>query len=526
MSFSINTNVGALAALRSLGQTTQELGEVQSRIQTGFRVSTASDGASTFVIAQGLRGEVGQLRAVQEGIGFGQAALATAENAATEIRNRLNDLQEQFTAAQNEGLPTAPLQQEADSLIEEINSIVSSSSFSGINLLDGNRDGNFLIGTDGSTLTVASNNLSSLGLNLEGLQLRSADQIQEITFSQDAGNTAFGDGETLSLTRQDGSVVTFEFDDGGGTGVAAGNIAVDVGATPNGNEGLANLVTAINDQVGLTAVVSTDGDAANFGTADITAGDVTLNIEDSQGAVTLVDGTGVTNFGGSQVANGIDTVFSDSSALVQNGATLTLTRQDGTNVTFEVEDANVGDGVAAGNIAISVADLTAVTAADDVIDALQTALDAQGDFNAQLVAGDPDNAGGAPGFTIRFQENGGNTIANVATGNLAAGTASNTVRDPNNFSINSAAGTSIDSAIAQVDSVLSTLGTANNRLQAQADFSTLLEDSLEEGIGILVDADLAEESARLQSLQTQEQLGLQSLAIANQSSQSILSLFQ
>ncbi|MBC7668719.1 MAG: flagellin, partial [Gemmatimonadaceae bacterium] len=53
-----------------------------------------------------------------------------------------------------------------------------------------------------------------------------------------------------------------------------------------------------------------------------------------------------------------------------------------------------------------------------------------------------------------------------------------------------------------------------------------LQDSLDAGVGNLVDADLAKESAKLQSLQTKQQLGVQALSIANQSSSSILSLFR
>ncbi|MBU4435074.1 MAG: flagellin, partial [Alphaproteobacteria bacterium] len=53
-----------------------------------------------------------------------------------------------------------------------------------------------------------------------------------------------------------------------------------------------------------------------------------------------------------------------------------------------------------------------------------------------------------------------------------------------------------------------------------------LQDSLDAGVGNLVDADLAKESAKLQSLQTKQQLGVQALSIANQASSSILSLFR
>lgn len=70
------------------------------------------------------------------------------------------------------------------------------------------------------------------------------------------------------------------------------------------------------------------------------------------------------------------------------------------------------------------------------------------------------------------------------------------------------------------------LGTSERRVEIQNDFMSSLIDSFKSGIGSLVDADLEEASARLQSLQVQQQLGVQALSIANQAPQSILSLFR
>lgn len=72
----------------------------------------------------------------------------------------------------------------------------------------------------------------------------------------------------------------------------------------------------------------------------------------------------------------------------------------------------------------------------------------------------------------------------------------------------------------------SEFGTAEKRLEIQGDFVSKLADSLKAGIGSLVDANMEEASAKLQALQVQQQLGVQSLSIANQSPQSILSLFR
>jgi flagellin len=86
--------------------------------------------------------------------------------------------------------------------------------------------------------------------------------------------------------------------------------------------------------------------------------------------------------------------------------------------------------------------------------------------------------------------------------------------------------TTINTAITGVSSKLSKLGTGSKSLASHLAFINKLQDTLDAGVGNLVDADLAKESARLQALQTKQQLGIQALSIANQSSSSLLSLFR
>jgi flagellin len=84
----------------------------------------------------------------------------------------------------------------------------------------------------------------------------------------------------------------------------------------------------------------------------------------------------------------------------------------------------------------------------------------------------------------------------------------------------------VDSAITNVSSALSKLGTGSKALQSHLTFVGKLQDTLDAGVGNLVDADLAKESATLQALQTKQQLGIQALSIANQSSSILLGLFR
>ncbi len=86
--------------------------------------------------------------------------------------------------------------------------------------------------------------------------------------------------------------------------------------------------------------------------------------------------------------------------------------------------------------------------------------------------------------------------------------------------------TDVNAAINNVNSVLTQLGAGSKSLEQARDFNFKLSDVIEIGIGNLVDADLATESANLQALQVKQQLGIQALSIANAAPQQILSLFQ
>ncbi|WP_165189245.1 flagellin [Caulobacter soli] len=97
------------------------------------------------------------------------------------------------------------------------------------------------------------------------------------------------------------------------------------------------------------------------------------------------------------------------------------------------------------------------------------------------------------------------------------------------FSTAAAAKSMIDTvstALGTATNKLASLGTSSTGLDTHLTFVGKLQDSLDAGVGNLVDADLAKESAKLQSLQTKQQLGVQALSIANQSTQSVLSLFR
>ncbi len=378
MAFSVNTNISAMAALRTLSTTQNQLNSVQRQIETGLKVAEAKDDPSTFTIAQGMRGDVGSLKAIQEGLSFGQATVNMDNAGALQISQTIIDMNKKVTQSFNDGLDINILQEEVNALVAQITSVVGTTIFNGVNLIDGSGvDLEVLSALGGVTQTVLAQDATAATLGLSGFDLQSlgATLTLDNTFS-------VTDDDTVILTlAPSGDTHTFEFAVGAGAltspideanGVYVHAVTVD--PTSQSNAQMVGI---------MAAVMRTEGFAVN----------ITEN-----GVVEIAGGETVT-------------------------ATTTLT-------------------------------------------------------------------GATPGT------NGGDPIA------------------------------VLENAETLVGEIITTLGTAANRLDSQSEFTQLLVDKLEEGLGILVDANLAEASAELQALQTKEQLGIQSLSIANARPQSILSLFQ
>ena len=135
---------------------------------------------------------------------------------------------------------------------------------------------------------------------------------------------------------------------------------------------------------------------------------------------------------------------------------------------------------------------------------------------------------GATGFQALANADGSSTLT-VGAEVLALGGANVSITATQSISTLSdatAAMTDVADSIAAVSGALARLGTKSKALETHITFVGKLTDALEAGVGNLVDADLAKESARLQALQTKQQLGAQALGIANQTPQLIMSLFR
>jgi len=216
MANSIVTNVGAMAAVRTLTNVSNDMNKTSSRIESGLKVNKASDDPAVFAIAQGMRADQAGLQAVQDGLAFGKAALGVANSAAKKISDELTKIKQTLTQGQQQGLDATTMQNQIDDSLKNINQFAKSATFNGVNLLDatGGTDNQLTVLQDikGNSMTVngsGTTNATATDLGINNLKVAGS----SISISFD--NTAqIANGDTLQLTDSvSGKTWTFEFSD-------------------------------------------------------------------------------------------------------------------------------------------------------------------------------------------------------------------------------------------------------------------------------------------------------------------------
>ena len=397
--FSVNTNLGAMAALQSLNATQAMLKETQNEISTGKKISSATDNPAVYSIAQTMQANVSGLSAVSDSLSFGASVVGTAMSATSSIDTVLAALKNTVTQGQQTGIDPTTINNSIKQMLSNIDQFAQSATFNGVNLT----------ATTGTGVGATNNSMSVVS------------------------NVA---GSTISVSNADS------------------------------NNGAA--VTA-SDQVGLGLsglTVTASAVSLNFTNTTAPAANDTITLGNATNSWTfkLSDGTTA------------PTAFTAASS----------TTQDNSFINFTAGDSN---GAVMAKIA--------------------TALQAKG-FGATV-----DDTGklimSGNGITA-----GSSSITFAAAGGAALGTVSGAT----------AAIATVDAAIKQLHINSAYLGSKSSQITGMESFTSSLSSSLQAGIGALTDADMAAESAKLQSLQTKQSLAIQSLSIANQQPQSIMTLFR
>ncbi len=272
-----------------------------------------------------------------------------------------------------------------------------------------------------------------------------------------------------------------------------------------------NLVDGTNASADILASLDRDG-SGNVSASSITVAGQDLSI----GGYSANDVFGAslnTSNAGDNVAFTLDAATGTGTITIN--ATPTTAFAAGDQITMRIGDQNASYTVTADDVA-------ATTTSDIVAVGLKQAVDALG-ITGLTVDYDSGTAGaldftnaGAVDLSVSAQ------FKNAGSGGLGA-------LDSVDVSTQAGAIAALGNIEALIDTAIdaaAAFGSVEGRISTQADFVSGLTDALRSGIGAMVDADMEETSARLQALQVQQQLGVQSLSIANQAPQSIMSLFR
>ncbi len=165
MTVSVNTNVGAMVALQNLNSTSSQLSMTQNVISTGLKVASAKDDGAIYAIAQNQRATVASLDAVTDSLNRASSSVDVAMSAGNSITDLLTQMKEKALAASDTSLDTTSrtaMENDFDSLRDQITSTIANASFNGVDLLDGTTPSLAALANASGTarITVAGQNMS------------------------------------------------------------------------------------------------------------------------------------------------------------------------------------------------------------------------------------------------------------------------------------------------------------------------------------------------------------------------------
>ena len=558
---SILTNSAAISALQTLRSISSGMENAQRAVSTGLRITSASDNAAYWSISTTMRSDHGALSAVSDALGLGAAKVDVAYAGMDSTIDVLSEFHAKLVAAKESGVDKGKIQTELDQLKEQLLSIAESASFNGVNWLKTNAPENLW-------------ELSSLPTSITSSFIRSADgsvrvgttniELADISLFNAGGGGALqkdprslgdiGGLRNTDITAAGFIGYVFHPFSGGFTLDTGDNITIEILVNDNQPISAGALYSLVVDRAAVDAalgtndgIISSQSDYSRVlsyiaynssipvtisSTVPGSVGILTQEIPSQPGSSVAVTNVSSSfppgNFGGG-FENAHTMRSSNRYAFESFSFTGPFTVHRDVSFSFDIQ--------------VATGDETTVTVDRAMVDAVL------GDVNG--VVGSASNmaellnhALGGHGLVVTTS--GPQVVFEIdksiypnagSRSHFRLGNASGSVGAEPDFDILdvniTVSSSSLDNYLSGVDSMLqkvisgaSALGAVKTRIDMQESFAQSLVDSISKGIGRLVDADMNDASTRLKALQTQQQLGIQSLQIANSEPESILALFR
>ncbi|WP_407522124.1 flagellin [Methylobacterium oryzisoli] len=461
---SLLTNGAAMTALTTLKGINAQLDMTSNRVSTGQRVSAASDNAAYWSIATAVRTDNASLGAVKDSLGLGSSSVDTTYNGLNSVISDLQNLRAKLQTALQPGTDRSKVQTEITAIQNKMKATADSS---------------------------VSN--SKNWLSVDSSPTNPAYQATE----QVVAGFSRGVGGALAFSTINVDVNGIKLYDVNGT-------SVTTPATEGRVFGAATLTGTTGFSGGTANFSGTNEVKFDLSLADGSTATITLNRTTLSSAVGNLAAVTTTEF-----LNAINNQIAADTAATPLAGKVTASLDTSGRLTFQTTATGAGT-----NAQITIQN-AAATATYTLIDV---------GFGTGVTAADArTGAGSAAGTTtgrgILDTVDGGTTFS-INTINI-----SNLVGTAGDTSLKAII-TQVDRALAKVTDAGTKLGANKTQIDGQMSFVDTLMKANDRTVGTLVDADIEEESTKLKALQTQQQLAIQALSIANSSGETILSLFR
>jgi len=478
MGFRINTNVGAMNAHRNASQNNVSLDKSLQALSSGLRINTAADDASGMAIANQLRSQssgLGQaISNANDGIGVAQ----TADGALDEYENIINTVRTKSIQAASDGQNSdsrAAIQNDINKLLEEADTIATTTSFNGQQLLDGNfQNKNFHIGAYSNEtvgINIANTQIDTIGRHVDttssvAVTANTLSSAGQLTINTDALTAAINVGVTSADTGVVGDTVSLAHSAGSAWAKAAAINAI---------AGLTEVSAIASTEVNGVAVISGTISAGEMKINGIDIGKVDIKSSDSD----------------STLMNAINAQTDKTGVVATNdGGKLSLHSIDGSDI---IVSASTADVVSIGGFA-SQTNSGKITLTSD--------------HTVQL------NSGAAEiGFTdsAKLSKEKSSTLSEIDV----------TTRDGAEKAIRST-----DSALKQIDAIRSNIGSTQNQLESTVRNISVTQVNVAAAESQIRDVDFASESAKFAKHNILAQSGSYAMSQANSVQQNVMRLLQ
>lgn len=497
MGLTINTNVMSLNAQRNLGKSQSALATSMTRLSSGLRINSAKDDAAGLAISDRMTSQIRGLNQAVRNANDGISLAQTAEGAmqeSTNILQRMRELSVQSANASNSGADRSALQAEVNQLKSEMNRIAETTTFNGINILDGS--------FTAAKFQVGANANETIAVNVSSM---SAGQLGRYSVSEANATANEGTGAASTAAAAAPSVSTI----GAQTITVSGNSGSKDIALAEGDTAKA-VAALVNDQTATTGVVAKATNSLTMGNLS-TSGTMSFSLQGSGGSATTISAA-VTTADLSNLTQAINNASGTTGVTAEGvGASITLTLSDGGNILIS-DFANSS----AGNQTLD------VTGASDAAAITLT----EGGNNSTTVTGSLEFTSQDSFFVSSDVAVGAGSLFNNAAANTGITSGSQMVSSVD-ISTDTGAQSAIDiidKALASIDSQRGDLGAIQNRFESTIANLQNISENISAARSRILDADIAQETSAMTKNNILQQAGVSILAQANQAPQLALSL--